>query len=268
MPSTTVAGTTLQYLDVGAGDPAVVLLHAFPLNAEMWHRQLEPLAGRHRVIAPHLKGFGTSDAPEDPGAYTMESYADELAGVLDAAGVARAVVVGLSMGGYVSFAFLRRPQTRERVAGLVLADTRAEADAPEVAERRQRQQRQVAEEGTGPVVDTMLDTLLCDYTRTHNPSVVQQARQLMDNPPAGFIGSLEAMRHRPDASGELPSITVPTLVVVGEEDGPSPPDVARAMHERIPGSQLAVLARAGHLSNMEQPDAFNRALTTFLSDHF
>lgn len=242
---------------------AVVLLHAFPLNSGMWESQIDALAGRWQVIAPDLTGFGDAPAPGDPQAYSMENYADEVAALLSEKGVERAVIGGLSMGGYIALAVHRHHP--ELLAGLVLADTRAAADAPEAAERRVAQQRQVAERGTAELIETSLDTLLSDATKQHRPDVVARARKLMEqSSPAGVIGALDAMRRRPDATGELASIDVPALVIAGAHDKTSPPDVAAEMAARIPNATLAVLPDAGHLSNLEVPGAFNGALTSFL----
>ena len=266
MATVDVDGTTISYLDVpGSADGLPVLLvHAFPLHSGMWKPQLDALADRHRVIAPDLKGFGASDAPDDVSAYSMAGYADEVAAVLAALELEEVVVVGLSMGGYVAFSLLERH--RPLVAALVLADTRAGRDSDEVLERRTEQQRRVREEGTAGVIDALLDTLLSEHTQEHRPEVVVEARRLMDNPPAGFIGALEAMKNRPDATARLAEIDVPTLVLVGDHDKPSPPDIAKEMHQQMPASRFAVLPNAGHLTNLEVPDAFNQALGDFLDE--
>jgi 3-oxoadipate enol-lactonase len=267
MPSVSIRGTNVHYRQAGAGGagPAVVLVHAFPLHSGMWDPQFGTLAGRYALVAPDLTGFGASDAPDDPAAYSMDGYADELAGLLDELGLDRVVLGGVSMGGYVAFAFLRRH--RARVGALVLADTRPGPDTPEVAERRTKQQRQVAEEGTGPVIEAQLGVLLSDHTRRERPDVVDQTRRLMAaNPPAGFVGALEAMKRRPDSTAELAAIEVPTLVVVGEEDPVTPLDVAEDMTGRIPDARLVVVPRAGHLSSLEAPEAFNDAVGAFLAD--
>lgn len=263
MPSISVDGANIHYVDVGSGEPAVLLLHAFPLHSGMWDAQVDALSQNRRVVLPDLKGFGRSDAPEEITSYSMTSYAHEVAEIVELLDLETVVLVGLSMGGYVAFSFLRG--YRDRVGALVLADTRAEADTPEILERRSNQQRQVTEEGTAPVVEALLTTLLSEHTQTNNPELVERAKRLMmDNPPAGFVGALEAMKSRPDSTTELEAIDVPTLILVGEDDQPSPPAVAEAMHERVPGSQLAVLPRAGHLSSLEAPEDFNRALLDFL----
>jgi pimeloyl-ACP methyl ester carboxylesterase len=263
VPYAEVDGARIHYVDAGSGDPALVLLHAFPLHSAMWAPQVEHLSSQQRVVAPDLLGFGASDAPESVFRYTMLGYADLVAGLLDRLGLERVVLAGLSMGGYVSLAFLR--EHRDRVAALILADTRAAADTTEVFERRTDQQDQVARVGTAALIETLLEGLLSERTRADRLELVEEVRRLMKNPPAGFIGALEAMKHRPDATEELAAISVPTLVLVGEDDKPSPPEVARAMHERIPGSELVVLPGAGHLSNLEATDEFNAAVTDFLA---
>jgi pimeloyl-ACP methyl ester carboxylesterase len=228
----------------------------------MWKPQLEALSGDRRVVAPDLPGFGGSDAPDSMYRYTMAGFADLVAGLLDRLGLDRVVLGGLSMGGYVSFAFLR--QYPERLAGLILADTRAAADTSQVFERRTDQQDQVARIGTAALIEVLLAGLLCDETRAHRLDLVERVRRLMANPAAGYIGALEAMKHRPDAGGLLAGISVPTLVLVGADDALSPVEVARDMHERIPGSDLAVLAGAGHLSNLEAAEDFNAAVAAFV----
>ncbi|MDQ4088819.1 MAG: alpha/beta hydrolase [Actinomycetota bacterium] len=264
MPFVEVDGARLHYAEAGSGEPALVLLHAFPLHSGMWSPQLEGLSSGRRVIAPDLLGFGGSDAPESMYRYTMLGYADLVAGLLDRLGLDRVVLGGLSMGGYVALAFLR--QYPERVSALILADTRAAADTTDAYERRTDQQDQVARIGTTALIEVLLAGLLSDHTKGNRLDLVEQVRRLMANPAAGFIGALEAMKHRPDATEELSAISVPTLVIVGEDDALSPPEVARDMHERIKGSTLAVLPRAGHLSNLEASEEFNAAVAEFLGE--
>lgn len=261
MPEVDIGGRHVHYLDQGDGGLALVLLHAFPLRAAMWSPQLGALAAT-RVVAPDLIGFGASDAPDDLSAYSVDIWADLVAGLLDHLGLERVILGGLSMGGYAAFAFHRRH--RSRLAGLVLADTRPGPDAPEAAQRRRAQIGQVRERGTAELVETLLGGLLGEYTRRHRPEVVAATRALMDSSPAGFRGALDAMIRRPDSTPDLATIDVPTLVVVGEQDAPSPPDVARAMHAAVPGADLAVVPGAGHLSNLEAPAAFNAALADFV----
>ena len=264
MAVATISGTAVHYVDVGRGSPPLVLLHAFPLHLGMWDEQVVALSSRWRMILPDLPGFGGTDPLPDPGATTIDGFADLVAGLMASLGVGPAVVGGLSMGGYVAFSLLRRhPET---VAALVLADTRAGADTPAVIERRNNQQRQVGEEGTDGLVETMVGNLLSDDTKANRPDVVERARALMQGcSPAGVIGALEAMKNRADAVPMLEEVRVPVLVVVGELDGPSPPDVAAAMADAIPGARLEVVPGAGHLSSLEAPEAFNQVLESFLT---
>jgi pimeloyl-ACP methyl ester carboxylesterase len=263
MPSTTISSTNINYTDTGGDGRPVVLLHAFPLNSGQWEQQTDALSDRYRFIVPDLKGFGGSDAPEDASAYSMDDYADSIAGLLDELGLAKVTLVGLSMGGYIAFAFLRR--NRDRVDALVLADTRAEADPPEVKEKRSKQQVMVRGEGTAGLIEALTGALIAEATLSGKPDVVDRLRKLMDNAPAGFVGGLEAMKNRPDSSGELAAIDVPTLVIVGEKDGVTPPEAARALNEGISGSRLVVIPGVGHLSNLEDPQAFTGALEEFLA---
>ena len=262
MPSFTSTRTALAYLDTGRDGTPLVLLHGWPLSSRMWEPQIEFFGEAFRVVAPDLKGFGASDAPDDPKSYSMDGYADDVAALLDELGLPEVVLGGLSMGGYVCFAFLRRHAGRARA--LVLADTRAVPDTPEGARVRSAQQEQVAERGPGPLADSLIDTLLSESTRARKPDVVERVRKLMDQPAAGYIGALEAMKARPDSTPDLTRIAIPTLIIVGEEDRVTPPESARSMHEHIGGSQLAVIPEAGHLSNLEAPQAFNEALAGFL----
>ena len=261
MPSLTAAGAKINYTDTGGDGLPVLLLHAFPLSSRMWEPQIEALGDRFRFVAPDLSGFGGSDAPED--GYSMEKWAGEVRALLDELSLDTVVLVGLSMGGYLAFECLRR--FPERFSALVLADTRAEADPPEGIEKRTKQQGMVREGGRDDLIGALTGALLAQGTTANKPDVVERVTSLMDNPPAGFIGALESMKNRPDSSDELAGITVPTLIIVGENDGVTPPEASRKMHEHIEGSRLVVIPDAGHLSNLEAPEAFNGALAEFLS---
>lgn len=264
MPTIDGPSGRLHYLDEGRGDPPVVLLHAFPLTARMWEPQIEALAPAHRVVAPDLRGFGASDVPAERGAYSVDAWADDVDALLAALGLERAVLVGLSMGGYVAFAFLRR--RAGALAGLVLADTRATADTDEIRSRREEQQELLAA-AAGPLAlaDRLLEPLVAPAS-TRRQGVLATARALLAaNRTEGVIGALEALKNRPDASDGLARITVPTTVVVGDQDQPSPPAVAEEMAAAIPDARLVVVPDAGHLSNLENPAAFNQALEDLLA---
>jgi len=234
------------------GMSTVVLLHAFPFTSAMWAPQVEVLRDRWHVMAPNLP-----DVPD------IDGIADAVAGTIKALGSGPVVLGGLSMGGYVTLAVLRRH--RELVRAVVLADTRAGADTPEVKERRANQQMQAAAEGPAPIVEGALGSLPSAHTREHKPEVMDQLRAIAGNVTGGWIiDALEAMKNRPDPTELLAEVDLPALVIVGEDDGVSPVEVAEDMVRRLPNARLAVIPKAGHLSNLEDPDAFNAELRSFL----
>ncbi|MDQ2669220.1 MAG: alpha/beta fold hydrolase [Gemmatimonadota bacterium] len=256
----TVNGVSLA-VDV-RGDatmPALLLVHGFPLDRTMWAPLLDALDGTFR-IAPDLRGFGRSDAP-DLG-YSMATYADDLVALLDSLGVDRAVICGLSMGGYIAFELARR--SRERLLGLVLMDTRADADSPEARRNRDATAQQARERGPAPIADAMMGRLLSERT----PRVLAERvrAMIMHTPVAGLTGALGAMRDRADSTpllGELDGIR--TLVVVGEDDSITPPAVAREMAAGIPGARLEVISGAAHLPPLEQPRTTAKLIAEFVT---
>lgn len=240
----------------------VVLLHAFPLSAAMWQHQREALDSRAWVIAPDLRGFGRSPlGSEDP---SVAAMANDIVAVLDRFGIERAVLVGLSMGGYIAMAVLRRHAARVR--GLVLADTKASADAPAARDKRERIARAVLADGGGTVLrEEVLPTLLGPTTERERPQVREQVLRMLDAaPPRAVAWAQRAMAARPDSFDVLRGSDVPGLVVVGAEDTLSPPEEAEQMAEALAGSELVVVPDAGHLSAVESPDRFDAALHTFV----
>lgn len=250
----------IAYDDVGTGTP-VLFVHGFPHTRALWAPQVNALVDRARCIAPDLRGFGDSGAAPP---WTMERFADDLARLLDAVRVDKAVLVGLSMGGYIAFAFWR--QHRHRVRALVLADTRPGPDSAEARAKREHLITLAREKGSWAVADAMITGMVGKSTRARNPDVVEQVyRMLRSAPVEGVVGALEAMMERPDSTPTLATIDVPTLIVVGEEDVLTPVAEARAMHAAITGSRLEIIAGAGHVSNVERPATFNHVLSEFLA---
>ena len=251
----------------------VVLLHAFPLNGLMWEPQLAPLAADGwRVLAPHVRGAdggtatgGRVSVPdEDTRPTTMDDYAADLVDLLDALHVEDAVIGGCSMGGYLALALMRRAPNYFR--GLLLVDTRSQADAPEALEGRRKLLKLAEDQGPGAVVADMEPKLLGDTTRRERPGVVAQLRAMaMRNSNAAVAGMVRALMSRQDSTPLLGGIRVPTLIVVGEEDTITPPALSQQMHAAIAGSTLEVLPRVGHLPNLEDPQSFNGVLTRFLA---
>jgi pimeloyl-ACP methyl ester carboxylesterase len=248
-------------LGEGPGDP-VVLLHAFPLNGRMFEPQMEVLSEERRVVAPDYPGFGRS--PRTPAQPDVRYYAEAVRRLLDRLGIERVVLGGVSMGGYVAFGCLQL--FPERVSGLILANTRPEPDSEEMRENRKNMARRVAEEGVEVLIELQMERLLARDTLENDEAVVEKVRAMIfESSPNGVVAALGAMRDRPDSTPLLESIEVPTLVIGGEEDGISSPEVMGAMAEKIPNSRHVTLARAGHLSNLETPEGFNAALKEFLA---
>ena len=252
---------TMAYEERGQVDrPVLLLVHGFPLDSRMWSAQLDGLASEARVIAPDLRGHGRSDAP--PGPYSVDRHADDLAALLDILGVGRAVVAGLSMGGYVAFALWRRHGPR--VAGLALLDTRAEPDTPPGRANRDAGMALVRERGAAAIADDMLPKILAPASLRDAALAARVHAMMADQSPLGIIGALAALRDRPDSVPTLATIAVPTMIAAGEEDRLTPPDDARRMAARIPGAHVAIIPGAGHLSPLENPGAVNAALVGLL----
>lgn len=254
-------GLRLAYDDVGTGLP-LVLLHAFPFDREMWSPQHGPLSVLDvRVLALDFPGFGQSTAGSEP--FTIEGAADVVAEFLTALKIERAVIGGLSMGGYVAMAFARKYP--ERVTALVLADTRAAGDDPPARENRDKAIAAVKADGAAKFAEGMIPKLLSEPTVKNQPHVVEFARKVATRQSApAVVAALQALRDRPDATPGLAGVTQPTLVLVGEFDAVTPPLAAARLAAHVAGSELAHIPGAGHLSNVENPDAFNAAVAKFL----
>lgn len=246
--------------DVRGDGPALLLVHGFPLDRTIWKHQVATLAGWRR-IAPDLRGLGSSDTPED--GYSMAKYADDLVRLLDRLRVQKAVVAGLSMGGYIAFELMRR--YRERVAGLILCDTKAGADSDEARRGREEMIDLVRRKGAEAIADRMLPRLLGRTTQQTQPVVVTQVREMITRASVpGIAGALAAMRDRPDSTDLLATIDVPTLVVAGSEDELIPPSVAKEMTAAIPSAAVTVISGAGHIPSLEAPTAVSRVIAEFL----
>lgn len=256
-----VRGIDMSYDDTGGGGAALVLLHGFPFDRLMWRGQAEALGAEFRVVVPDLRGSG--ETPLGVGDVTMETLAEDVAALLDELRLGRVILGGLSMGGYVAFEFFRK--FPERVRALVLADTRPQADNEEGRRAREENARRALQEGMAPIVETMLPKLLASGTREGGGEILERVRSMMlGTSPEGAAASLRAMAVRRDQTDLLPSINIPTLIVVGSEDAVTPPADAEAMSAKIEGSRLFVVEGAGHLSNVEQTEEFNRVLVEFL----
>jgi pimeloyl-ACP methyl ester carboxylesterase len=247
----------LAYQSVGSGTP-LVLIHAFPMDSRMWQDTAFVLSSRCRVITPDMRGFGRSTLGD--GEPSIADMADDVAALLDHLGLARATVGGLSMGGYVSLAFAARH--RERLERLILADTRAAADSEIARAGRADALARVQNEGVPALVERQLAALLSPAA---SEAVRQRVREIGNSQSAaGVCAGVRALRDRPDRRAELVAIACPTLVVVGAQDAISPPAEMSELAAAIPGARLATIARAGHLSNLENPADFASALADFV----
>jgi 3-oxoadipate enol-lactonase len=257
-----INGITMAYTDQGYGLP-IVLLHAFPLNRTMWAAQEDAFSSQFRVITIDLRGHGESDAPLWH--YTLDQAAEDVRSLLDHLSVRQALFIGLSMGGYILFALYR--QAPETVKGLVLADTRAQADTPEGKQARFQMAQVAYKDGPTAIADIMIPKLLSGTTIQTNRALVQRVRAMIeDNQVSGIAGDLMAMAERPDSVPLLSQIACPTQIIVGELDQATPPADAELMADKIPGARIAIIPGAAHLSNLEQPDAFNEIVRAFAAE--
>lgn len=251
----------LAYSDEGQG-PTVIFLHAFPLNRTMWAPQVAELSDRYRVVTIDLRGHGESDAPM--WRYTLDRFAKDVIGLLEHMGIAKATFVGLSMGGYILFALYRTHPALFQA--LVLADTRATADTPDAKAARFSMAQIAYRRGASAIAELMLPKLLSPAACEHRADLRDHLRTIITgNQVSGIVGDLMAMEERPDSTPLLSTIAIPTLVIVGEEDLASPPEEVENMANQIPGSTFVRIPHAGHLSNVENPGAFNAAILTFLT---
>jgi pimeloyl-ACP methyl ester carboxylesterase len=240
--------------------PPLLFVHGFPFDHTMWRHQVESLEAWRR-IAPDLRGVGASITPA--GGSTMARYADDVVAILDALGIGRAAVCGQSMGGYVLFELLRRYP--ERVGAVALVATKPEADTADGQRARKELADLAVREGPDAVVERLLPKLLGRTTRANRPLVDEVRRMARRWSVPGMAAAQQAMGARPDATGTLRALRVPTLVIGGEEDEITPPPVVRAMGALIPNARVAIVPGAGHVVPLERPDDTTRALADFLA---
>lgn len=251
----------LSVFDTGHLNGApVVLIHAFPLNKNMWEEQVAVFKTTNRVITFDIRGLGQSksDCP-----YTMESVVDDLIQLLDHLQIAKSIVVGLSMGGYVALRAVER--NRERFSSLVLADTKSEADNDKAKLARHESLKTIRTEGLSEFVDGFMKNAISEVVRNDRPEIFENAKQMAKtNHVDGVAAALLALMSRTDTTKSLTKIKIPTLILHGELDAIIPLDSAKAMQAKIKNSTLETIPMAGHLSNLENPEAFNVHLKRFI----
>jgi 3-oxoadipate enol-lactonase len=261
-----IPGVTISYDDSGEQLnpelPIILFIHGYPLSRKLWHPQFEGLADSARLLAPDLRGFGESDAT--PGTYSMELLAGDCISFLDRLGANKPVILcGLSMGGYVAFALYRKYPLRVR--GLILTSTRASADTLEAKSNRDRAITLAQNEGPEAITRLMLPNMLSSSTYASRPELVDRIRSiLLSASVPGITGVLAGMRDRPGATSMLSQISVPTMLIFGDEDQFVPKSEVEVMRNSIKGAQIHWIPNAGHLPNIEQPELYNSLVRKFL----
>jgi pimeloyl-ACP methyl ester carboxylesterase len=249
----------LHYSEAGAGTP-LVLLHGYPLGSEIWRAQQAGLADRWRVITPDLRGHGKSTAPEGP--YSMEAMARDVLALLDALRIPKAVLMGHSMGGYVTLAAAKIAP--ERFLGLGLVASQAASDTDEARQGRFKMVEKVAAEGSAPVAAALMPRLFAPESGA-GKSIVEEVRlMILKTPPAGIIGTLQGMAARENSEAVLAKMDVPILILAGEHDQIVPLAKSQGLAAAVPGATLAIIEKAGHMPMLEEPERTTAAITEFL----
>jgi 3-oxoadipate enol-lactonase len=250
------------------GDPAnvpVVFLHGFPFSHEMWDPQINTVSDSYYIITYDIRGHGASDAGD--GQYTIEFFVDDLAALLDHLRIQRAILCGLSMGGYIALRMFERFPSR--VQGLILCDTKSAADTNEAKIKRAAAIQAIRQHGVRTFAETFLKSVFWKETFNSNPKAIDIIRELIiTNSPLGICGTELALAARTDTTHVLPTIQVPTLVMAGEHDILITPSETEDLSKAIPGSELHIIPNAAHISNLENSPEFNRVLLEFLHQHW
>ncbi|GAA1274818.1 alpha/beta fold hydrolase [Saccharothrix xinjiangensis] len=259
----------VAYDDKGGGTP-VLLVHGHPFNRSMWRPQVERFSEVYRFIVPDLRGYGETRLPVDetgavPDKTPLSAFADDLVALLDGLGLERVVLGGLSMGGQIAMEVHRAHP--DRISAMILADTSPEADTPAGRRTRRAVAERLLREGLAPYADEVLDKMITPRNVRDLPEVAAHVLRMMrGTSPGGAAAALRGRAERPDYAESLAEVSVPVLVVVGAEDEYTPVEVVRDMHAVIPGSTLAIIDGAGHLPNLERPEAFNEVVGRFLAE--
>ena len=256
-----INGVRLHWRETGAGD-AVIFIHGFPFRSTMWGPQLEAVPEGWRFIAPDLRGFGESERGDAP--LSMDAFADDIVALMDHLAIDQAVIVGLSMGGYIALSLAARYPDRMRA--LILVSTRASADSDEARAGRKKLAAQVRKDGAKPVVDSMLPKLMAGASRIKRPQVPTFVANMMQTTaPETLAAALEGMAARSDHRDILSKIDVSTMVVYGDQDEIIPREEMEFLARMVRGAKYEIVTNVGHLPNLEAPDVFNKLLFNFLN---
>jgi len=257
-----IGDATICYDDFGTSEIPIIFIHGFPFNKETWHPQVEFLRARHRVIAFDIRGFGKSTSGKEEASIGL--FADDLIDFMDALQIKKAIVCGLSMGGYILLNAAHRYP--ERFEGLVLCDTQCNPDTAEGREKRFESIKKIEAEGLGDYADTSVKNLFCKNTFDNNKKLVSDIHEtILTTAPSAITSTLAALAHRSDTCPILSEISLMTLIICGKEDVITPPAKAEILNTGIKNSSLVIIEEAGHLSNLEQVDEFNHAMGKFIT---
>lgn len=253
----------IAFCDEGVrGGAPIVLIHGFPLSHAMWAGQIGPLSKTCRVISYDVRGHGESDTADTH--VSLESFVDDLIGLLDHLKISRTAVCGLSMGGYIALRAVERYPDRFRA--LILCDTKSSADSDEAKKKRAVTAEAVKKNGVPTFADEFVKAVLTETTLKTKPELVESVKSMIrGNSVLGISGTLRALAGRTDTTAALPKMSLPVLILVGEEDRLTPPSDAQAMMKTLPNARMCVISGAAHLSNLENPKVFNEKLLAFIS---
>lgn len=256
-----INGTRLYFTDTGAGSMPIVMIHGFPFSSEMWGPQVEFLKQEFRVITYDIRGHGKSDVGD--GQYAIEFFVDDLIGLLDHLDIKRAVVCGLSMGGYIALRAAER--NPERFSALILCDTSSLPDSNDAKLKRASQIKAIKSQGLQTFTESFIPAVFAKQSISSGLGSIKTIRDIiLSNSPVGVCGTLLALASRTDTTMSLSKINIPVLILVGEHDAITPPQMAQIMHDSIPNSKLHIISGAAHMSNLENAGDFNRHLGNFL----
>ncbi len=256
----------IGYSDEGLYDaPVVILIHGFPFNRTMWEQQVEVLKEKYRVIAYDVRGHGNSDAGKDE--FSVGLFARDLISLMDELKIEKAILCGLSMGGYIALHAIENYS--ERINALILCDTTCKADTSEGIDKRMKAIKSIRESGVEAYADSNLKNFFAQSSFTTRKEEIARVRQMMvSTSEQTIVDTLLALSKRKETCNFLPEIKIPVLLLVGEEDIITPPGTAEFMREKIKSSELQIVKHAGHISNLENPVVFNEHLSTFIASVF
>jgi 3-oxoadipate enol-lactonase len=253
----------IGYTDEGIYDaPVVILIHGFPFNRIMWDKQVELLKERYRVIAYDVRGHGNSDA--GTGDFSIGLFASDLISLMDSLKIEKAIICGLSMGGYIALNLIENYP--ERINALILCDTTCKADTPEGIDKRMKTIETIIESGVEAYADGSLKNFFApDSFKTRKEEIAEVRQMMLETTEHTLVETMLALSKRKETCNKLNEIKVPVLILVGKEDIITPPEAATFMHQKIKGSVLGIIEHAGHISNLENPVIFNEHLSEFVA---